>query len=66
MGPFFGGMALERLGGNTILTGVVRDQAELQGILQRVTSLGLTLIEVTAVERALGASHPAGRRGSPV
>ncbi len=33
--------------GRTTLTGPVRDQSELQGLLQRVSDLGLTLVEVT-------------------
>ena len=39
----FNGMALERHNGTTVLTGPVRDQADLQGLLQRVAGLGLTL-----------------------
>jgi hypothetical protein len=30
--------------GRTVLVGSVRDQAELQGLLQRVSSCGLTLV----------------------
>jgi len=44
------GMTLSYDHGNTVLMGVVRDQAELQGLLQRVTDLGLTLISVSAVD----------------
>jgi len=43
-------MTLERQAGTTILTGPVRDQAELQGLLQRVAGLGLTLISANAVD----------------
>jgi len=46
----FDGMTLERQAGTTILTGPVRDQAELQGLLQRVAGLGLTLISANAVD----------------
>jgi hypothetical protein len=42
-------MTLTHEGGNTVLTGPVRDQSELQGLLQRVTALGLTLLGVTAL-----------------
>jgi hypothetical protein len=52
--PTFHGMTLTRAQGNTELTGYVRDQAELQGLLQRVSALGLTLLEV----RAIGDSAP--------
>jgi hypothetical protein len=48
-GPF-DGMTLERNAGTTVLTGPVRDQAELQGLLQRVAGLGLTLVSANAVE----------------
>jgi hypothetical protein len=46
----FEGMNLTRGDGTTILTGTIRDQAELQGVLQRITDLGLTLLELTAVD----------------
>ena len=48
--PTFYGMTLTRAQGNTELTGRVRDQAELQGLLQRVSALGLTLLEVRATD----------------
>jgi hypothetical protein len=46
----FEGMTLTREEGRTALSGPVRDQTELQGLLQHVTALGLTLLEATAVE----------------
>ena len=52
----FEGMTLTRAGGTTTLSGHVRDQAELQGLLQRVSDLGLTLLEV----KASGAKPPIG------
>ena len=42
--PAFEGMTLTHEHGNTVLVGIVRDQAELQGLLQRVSELGLTLL----------------------
>ena len=36
--------------GTTKLTGALRDQAELQGALKRVSDLGLVLLETKAVE----------------
>ena len=45
----FEGMRLERDGGNTALIGPVRDQASLQGLLQRVSDLGLTLLSANAL-----------------
>ncbi len=50
MGVVFEGMTLTRAEGNTRLVGKVRDQAALQGLLQRVSDLGLTLLEVIVVE----------------
>jgi hypothetical protein len=50
MGLVFEGMSLTREDGTTVLAGPVRDQTELQGLLQRVSALGLTLLEARAVE----------------
>jgi hypothetical protein len=44
------GMTLKYSHGNTVLLGLLRDQAELQGLLQRVSDLGLTLLSVHALE----------------
>jgi hypothetical protein len=49
-GRAFDGMSLTRVDGTTVLLGPVRDQAELQGFLQRVSDLGLTLLSATAVD----------------
>ncbi len=46
----FEGMTLTRADGKTLLTGHVRDQAELQGFLQRLSDFGLTLLEAKAVD----------------
>ena len=50
----FPGMALTRADGSTALTGTVRDQAELQGLLQRTSDLGLTLLEAKAIDDSPG------------
>ena len=50
MRPAFAGMTLTHEYGNTVLVGIVRDQAELQGLLQRVSDLGLTLLSAVATE----------------
>ena len=63
MAVAFDGMSLTREDGSTVLTGPVRDQAELQGVLQRVSDLGLTLLELTAVGSTKRA--PTGRRSTP-
>ena len=47
--PAFEGMTFTRAEGKTTLSGYVRDQAELQGLLQRMSDFGLTLLEVSAV-----------------
>lgn len=49
MRPAFEGMTLTREHGNTVITGPVRDQSELQGLLLRMSELGLTLLSVAAV-----------------
>ena len=54
----FPGMALTRGDGRTALTGAVRDQAQLQGLLQRVLDLGLTLLEATAIDDGPGPGFP--------
>ncbi len=51
MAVVFEGMSLSCRDGQTTLTGPVRDQSELQGLLQRVSDLGLTLVEVTQARR---------------
>jgi hypothetical protein len=48
MAVAFEDVTLTRDEGNTVLTRVIRDQAELHGLIQRVSDLGLTLVEVTA------------------
>ena len=49
-GQAFAGLALTHERGNTVLIGRVRDQAELQGHLQRVSDLGLTLLNAAMVD----------------
>jgi hypothetical protein len=50
LGPAFARMALTNEGGNAVLTGRVRDQAELQGLLQRISDLGLNLINANSFD----------------
>jgi hypothetical protein len=64
--PAFPGMTLTRSAGNTALTGDVRDQAEFLGLLQRVSGLGLTLLEAKALDDLPGRrpeADPAHREG---
>jgi hypothetical protein len=46
----FHGMRLTRTAGNTMLTGTVRDQAKLQGLLERVSDIGLSRPEARALD----------------
>ena len=50
LGITFAGMTLTRAGGRTLLIGQVRDQAELQGLLQRISNLGLTLLSASTTD----------------
>lgn len=42
----FPGLAARRQPGGTVLSGPVRDQAHLHGVLARIQTLGLTLLEL--------------------
>ena len=44
--PVFEGMRLECAQGRTAIIGTLTDQAHLQGLLQRIAGLGLTLVSV--------------------
>jgi len=46
----FEGMEMEAKNGQTILTGEVKDQPHLFGILDRLNSLGLELLSVQALK----------------
>jgi hypothetical protein len=48
----FGGLTATSEPGETVLHGPVRDQAELYGLLHRIQSLGLELIEVRRLSEA--------------
>lgn len=45
----FEGMEMAPVAGTTVVTGVVRDQAQLHGFIERIEELGLELIEVRQV-----------------
>ena len=55
LGSLFAGMMLRRKDGTTALVGQVRDQAELQGLLQRISNLGLTLLSASTTDADAGA-----------
>jgi hypothetical protein len=46
----FEGMSLSRETGRTVLVGTMRDQAQLQAVLQRISDLGLTILSVRALD----------------
>ena len=48
VGSSFPGMRMHCDDGQTMLVGLVRDQAELHGLLDRCLMLGLTLVSVTS------------------
>jgi hypothetical protein len=48
--PAFKGMRIERREGKTILVGRIRDQAELQALLTRISDLGLTLLSAKSID----------------
>ena len=52
--PAFEGMTLIRVRGTTILVGPIRDQAHLQGLFQRISDLGLTLLSAEATDDPKG------------
>jgi hypothetical protein len=59
----FEGMAIATRGGKTEITGAVVDQAHLQGLLERISSLGLSLYSITPLDadsREPGADRRAG------
>lgn len=58
-GCLFGNMRLERIAGQTVFTGPVRDQAELHGFIERIEELGLELLLVRqAPETKPGSAVP--------
>jgi hypothetical protein len=54
----FGGMTLRRAEGTTVLEGAVRDQAELEGLLRRVSDFGLTLLSANVIGEQGGRRRP--------
>jgi len=56
----FGGLTAESSATETVLSGEIADQAALYGVLERIESLGLELLDVRRTCRA-----PAGGAESP-
>ena len=57
-GLLFEGMRLERVRGDTVLTGPVLDQAHLHGVIERIQELGVELVSVNATQRGPQMSAP--------
>ena len=49
-GLLFDGMRLERVHGTTVLTGPVRDQAHMHGVIERIQELGIELVSINPLE----------------
>jgi hypothetical protein len=50
----FEGMTVSAASGKTEITGTIIDQSHLQGLLERISSLGLTLYSVTPLDHGNG------------
>lgn len=59
----FDGMTMQCEGGRTALTGMVVDQSQVHGLLDRVGELGLELVSVNAIENEDPPDDPRRRRG---
>jgi len=51
---WFEDLTIEHIGGETVITGKVTDQAALYGLLARLRDLGLSLVSVDSVEGGRG------------
>jgi hypothetical protein len=49
-GVLFDGMRLERVNGTTVISGPVRDQAHLHGLIERIQELGIDLVSVNPLK----------------
>ena len=49
-GVLFDGMRLERVNGTTVISGPVRDQAHLHGLIERIQELGIDLVSVNPMK----------------
>ena len=56
-GFLFEGMDMERTEGTTVLTGSVRDQAQLHGLIERIEDLGLELVSVRQTDSGSSTSE---------
>ena len=58
----FRGMTISTGDGKTEITGVVIDQSHLQGLLERIASLGLRLYSITPLTNGDGETDTRGHR----
>jgi hypothetical protein len=49
-GLLFEGMLLKRIAGRTVMTGDVRDQSHLHGLIEQIQELGLELVSVNPLD----------------
>lgn len=61
----FGAMTLSAHDGETEITGTVIDSSQLQGLLERVAGLGLTLCSVTRLEAENATADATGGCANP-
>jgi hypothetical protein len=54
----FDGMRVTRREGHTILTGPVRDQAQLHGVIERIQELGIELVSVNPLDASRPPEDP--------
>jgi hypothetical protein len=64
--PAFEGMTVRCTGGQTAITGMVVDQSQLHGLLDRVGELGLELVSVNAIGDEDPSAGVQRRRGDRV
>ena len=57
-GVLFDGMHVTRSEGCTILTGPVRDQAQLHGVIERIQELGIELVSVNPLDASRPPEDP--------
>ena len=55
----FDGMRVTRSEGHTVLTGRVRDQAQLHGVIERIQELGIELVSVNRLDDSRPLEDPA-------
>ena len=60
---WFDGFEITHSAGGSTLTGSIRDQVELRGILSRITDLGLDLVSVNTLPAPGASKEPLTRGG---